>query len=90
MTRDKAAGAGGRRRASPAEVRSITGSIEDFKMAAILATGASPGEIEEAVALAAGESDVLGDSRVRPDTVVAKVYEILTADRPSQEQEREG
>lgn len=41
---------------SPQEVRDIVGDLDDAKIAAILATDASPEELEEAAAWAAGRA----------------------------------
>ena len=67
------------------EIARILGSLhdpgDDSKVAAIEATGATSDELEEAVAWAQGESDVMGEAR-RPLTgVVARLYDILTADQ---------
>jgi hypothetical protein len=68
------------RKLTQQDVRDIVGDLDDAKIAAILATGASPEELEEAAAWAAGESDVMGDLERPLDGVVAGLYEILTAD----------
>jgi hypothetical protein len=62
---------------TPQDVREIVGDLDDAKIAAILATGANAEQLEEAMAWAAGESDVMGDLE-RPLTgVVARLYDIL-------------
>lgn len=64
------------------EIREIVGDIEAAKLEAILATGATPAQIEQALAWAAGETDVMGDLE-RPLTgPVAAVYEILASELP--------
>jgi hypothetical protein len=74
--------ASSRRPATLHEIRAIVGDIEAAKLEAILATGASAAEIEQALAWAAGETDVMGDLE-RPLTgPVAQVYEILASELP--------
>jgi hypothetical protein len=71
------------RPATLAEIRDMVGDIEATKLEAILATGATPGQIEEAMAWAAGESDVMGGELERPLAgPVAVVYEILASELP--------
>jgi hypothetical protein len=71
------------RPATLAEIRDMVGDIEAAKLEAILATGATPGQIEEAMAWAAGESDVMGGELERPLAgPVAVVYEILASELP--------
>ena len=73
----------GERPATLAEIRGIVGDLEAAKLEAILATGATPGQIEEAMAWAAGESDVMGGELARPLAgPVAAVYEILASELP--------
>jgi hypothetical protein len=65
------------------EITAILGDIEAAKAKAILATGATPAEIEEARSWAAGESDVMGGDLARPlSGPVAAVYEILCIEEP--------
>jgi hypothetical protein len=54
--------------------------LDDSKVAAIEATGASIEVVEEAMAWASGESDVLGKVRHPLAGIVAEVYEILTSE----------
>ena len=67
------------------EIARILGGLHDpaldVKIAAIQATGATSDELEEAVAWAQGESDVMGKERIPLSGVVAKLHEILTADQ---------
>ena len=71
------------RRATLAEIREMVGDVEAAKLEAILATGATPGEIEQAMAWVAGESDVMGGELERPlSGPVAAVYEILASELP--------
>ncbi len=62
--------------------------IEDSKAAAIMASGASLSDIEEAISWASGQSGVMGDLRRQLNARVATVYDILTADRELEENER--
>jgi hypothetical protein len=70
----------GRRELGHDDVRRIAGDIDDAKIAAIIGTGASLEELEEAVAWIAGESDVMGEARVPLSGVVAQVYDLLVQD----------
>ena len=73
----------GQRPATLAEIRDMIGDLEAAKLEAILATGATPAQIEEARAWAAGESDVMGGDLERPLAgPVAVVYEILAGELP--------
>jgi hypothetical protein len=75
------------RAATLAEIRQMVGDVEAAKLEAILATGATPGQIEEAMAWAAGESDVMGGDLARPLAgPVAAVYEILAGELPPLEE----
>jgi hypothetical protein len=68
-------------RPTPEDVTHILGELDEARIAAILATGASVAELEEAAAWMAGESDVMGSELERPLAgVVAQVCEILAAD----------
>jgi hypothetical protein len=59
------------------DVREIAGDLDDAKIAVILATGATAEQLEEAMAWAAGESDVMGDLERPLSGVVARLYDIL-------------
>jgi hypothetical protein len=59
-------------------VREICGDITDSQASALLAVGLSEEELEEAVAWASGESDVMGDERRPLSDRVAAAYDILT------------
>ena len=73
----------GRRPATLAEIREMVGDLEAAKLEAILAAGATPGQIEQAMAWAAGESDVIGGEHTQPLAgPVAVVYEILASELP--------
>lgn len=64
------------------EIIALLGDVEAAKAEAILATGATSTEIEEAQAWADGESDVLGNQRRQLSGPVAAVYEILSTEEP--------
>ena len=66
----------------------IAGETSDAKLAAIIGTGATVEDLEEAVAWASGESDVMGDERLPLSGLASAVYDILTADEPYAEDER--
>jgi hypothetical protein len=68
------------RKLTPQDVKDIVGDLDGAKIAALLAVDATPADLEEAVAWAAGESDVMGDLERPLDGVVARLYDILTAD----------
>ena len=71
------------RPATLAEIREMVGDVEAAKLEAILATRATPPQIEEAMAWASGESDVMGGELERPlSGPVAAVYEILASELP--------
>jgi hypothetical protein len=76
-----------RRDLTPDSVRAIVGELNDARMAAILKTGASVEELEEAAALGAGESDVVGQEGHKTSRIVAELYEILMPE-PDEETER--
>lgn len=60
-----------------AQIIDIVGPLTDARVMAIIATGATIEQIEEAAAWADGESDVMGDLRLRAAPPVVAVYEIL-------------
>lgn len=62
------------------QIVDIVGPLTDARIMAIIATGANVEEIEEAGAWADGESDVMGDLRLRATGPVAAVYDILRAE----------
>ncbi len=64
---------------SAEEVRRIVGDISDARVLAILDLGASHDELEQAVAWAEGQSDVLGELELPLSGVVSEIHEILTA-----------
>ncbi len=62
------------------QILRIAGEISDAKVAAIEAMGATLEELEEAVAWAVGESDIMGDQRRPLAGRIDTLYDILTAD----------
>jgi hypothetical protein len=70
------------------ELRRLCGDIVDWKIAAIEQLHATPEEVEEAVAWAAGEDDVMAAERKPLSGRVAAVYDILTADDEDDVRER--
>ena len=68
------------------QVHDIVGDIEDTKVAAIVATGATLDDLEAAMAWAAGENDVMGDVRHLASPMIAAVYDILTADEAADDE----
>ena len=71
------------------EIRRIAGDISDARVLAILDLRPSHDELEQAVAWAEGQSDVLGELELPLSGVVSEIHEILTAgeeweeDRPT-------
>ena len=73
----------GRRRATLAEIRQMVGDVEAAKLEAILAAGATLGQLEQAMTWGAGESTVIGGEHTQPLAgPVAVVYEILASELP--------
>lgn len=73
-----------------ASIKQTVGTIEPWKVSAILALGATVGELEQAVAWMTVESDGSGfrhaaDRDVATDSRVAGIYEVLAADRAEDE-----
>ena len=66
----------------------LVGEIGNAKIAAILAAGPTLEDLEEAVAWAAGESDVMGEERLPLSGVAGQVYDILTADEELNDERR--
>ena len=65
----------------------MTGDLEAAKLEAIVETGATPAQLEEALAWAAGESDVMGDLERPLSGPVAEVYEILMSEVPEDDRD---
>lgn len=68
-------------KATAAQIIDIVGRLTDARVTAILGTGATIEQIEEAATWADGESDVMGDLRMRAAPPVIAVYEILRDER---------
>ena len=82
VTTEKTTGqASGKQPLTHTQIAEIAGEIDDIKAARIIESGATTEDLEEAVAWAAGESDIMGDMRLRANAVVHTVYDILTAER---------
>ncbi len=62
------------------QIVDIVGPLTDARIMAIIATGATVEEVEEAAAWADGENDVMGDLRIRATAPIAAVYDILTVE----------
>jgi hypothetical protein len=84
----KAPDAGEAARLDHGEVRRLCGDIADWKISAILATGAEIDDIEVAVAWAAGEDDVMGEARRPLVGAAGAVYDIITADEEYGDEDR--
>lgn len=72
---------------TPELIAETLGTVSDGASAAILASGATVEEFEEAVAWAMGASDVVGELERPLSGRVAAVYEILTKEREEQWQD---
>ena len=70
------------------DVRRICGDVVDSTVEAIIETGATLEELEEAIAWASGEDDVMGEERKPLTGRAAEVYDILAADEEFAEDER--
>jgi hypothetical protein len=80
---------GSRQRAATLrEIRETLGELEDAELEAILATGATPAELEEALAWAEGESDVMGDMERPLEGRVAAAYTVLITEAPVDDHDR--
>lgn len=70
------------------EIGQMVGDLEDAKVAAILTIGPTAEELEEAIAWAEAESDVMGKLEKPLSAVAAQVYEILMTRKEFGEGER--
>ncbi|MDH3701930.1 MAG: hypothetical protein OEU46_11490 [Alphaproteobacteria bacterium] len=70
------------------DVVRLVGDLEDAKVAEILAIAPTLEELEEAVAWAEAESDVMGESGKSLSGAAARVYEILMTRKDFGEDER--
>lgn len=62
------------------EVAAMTGRLDEAIVAAIIDTGATRGEVLEALAWAAQESDIMGEERNPLSGVVERVYALIVGD----------
>ena len=69
------------------ELVRLVGELEPTRLAEIEQLQATINEIEEAVAFATGEDDVMGEARVPLIGRAAEVYEIITADEATDEEQ---
>ncbi len=67
------------------EIRALVGDVDEARLEAILALRPTPAQLEEALAWAAGESDVMGDLERPLAGTVAAIYDILTSDEAFEE-----
>jgi len=68
------------------ELVRLVGALEPARLAEIERIQATVAEIEDAVAYAAGEDDVMGEARIPLTGRAAEVYEILVADQEFEEE----
>lgn len=73
------------RAASLSEIVALIGGEDGERHMAVLATGASRAEIEQALAYAQGAGEALGRSGHPLHGRVAAVYDLLAADLPDEE-----
>ena len=66
-------------RIEAAAVRRLCGDILDWKVDAIVSSGATHADVAKAVAWLTGESDVMGKSRSTLEGKAAVVYDLLAA-----------
>lgn len=70
------------------QVVTLVGDLEDAKVAEILATGATLRDLEEAIAFAEAETDVMGEMERRLGEPATSIYRILMT-RKETEAERD-
>jgi hypothetical protein len=68
------------------ELVRLVGELDAERLAEIELLHATVSEIEEAVAFATGEDDVMGEARIPLIGRAAEVYEIITADETTDEE----
>lgn len=73
-------------RLSVKDIREVVGNIDDLKAAAIAEMAPSIEELEEAVAWAQGESDVMAELEQPSDAVVAALHDLLVSELPPEEE----
>ncbi|GIK98386.1 MAG: hypothetical protein BroJett029_25950 [Alphaproteobacteria bacterium] len=69
------------------EIIDIVGRINDFRIAEIIATGATAAEVTEAFTWLTADEHLSGDLGKPLSGTVAQVYEILRADEPDWEED---
>lgn len=69
------------------ELVRLVGELEPARLAEIEKLQATVEEIEEAVAYAGGEDDVMGEARIPLIGRAAEVYEIITSDEALDEEQ---
>ena len=74
---------------TPEDVVEVIGRIEDERIVAIVATGGTLEELEEAAMYAEQEDDVMGELRKPLVGVASEIYDILTRDQYLEEGEHE-
>ena len=62
-----------------ADVRRLCGEILDWKVDAIIATGAQVADLEKAMAWLEGADDVMGEARAPLDGAAAAVFDLLAS-----------
>ncbi len=70
------------------QIVELVGDIPDAEAMAIIETQGTFQDLEEALAWASGESDVMGEARLPLAGAAAKMCEILTADLEGPEERR--
>jgi len=70
-------GAQGRETLTYDAVLALAGDLDDARIAAILRTGATVRDLDEAIAWAEAESDAMGEMEKRLDEPAASIYRIL-------------
>ncbi len=74
---------------TPEDVVEVIGRIEDERIVAIVATGGTLEDLEEAAMYAEQEDDVMGELRKPLVGVASEIYDILTRDQYLEESEHE-
>lgn len=69
------------------ELVRLVGELEPERLAEIERLQATINEIEEAVAYASGEDDIMGEARIPLMGRTAEVYEIITADEATDDEQ---
>ncbi len=59
------------------DVVRLAGDLGELKIARIIEIGATVGDLEEACAMASGDSEAIGGVQVEPTSIVAEIYDIL-------------